>query len=102
MPPARDVGAPVTDVTGVGGLHSGTGARDHTVSQTFVRRTPYVGAGLPRVQAKALATALAQEKFNRSRAFGGINVNLAAVNLAFEAEKMGGNTSLSAKVGIRF
>jgi hypothetical protein len=34
--------------------------------------------------------------------FGGVNVNLLAVNLAFEAEKMGDNVSLSAKLGWRF
>ncbi len=91
-----------TRATGLGDLHIGTGAADLLVSKTFVMLTPYVGGGLARVQAKAQTTALAQEKFNRSRAFGGVNVNLVGVNLAFEAEKMGDNTSLSAKVGIRF
>ena len=34
--------------------------------------------------------------------FGGLNVNLAALNIAFEAQKMGDNVSLSAKLGWRF
>ena len=54
------------------------------------------------MQAKASNTVLAEEKFNRSRVFGGLNVNLVGANFALEAEKMGGNTSLSAKVGLRF
>jgi hypothetical protein len=45
---------------------------------------------------------LAEERFNQGRFFGGINVNLIALNLAFEAEKMGDNLSLSAKLGWRF
>jgi len=31
-----------------------------------------------------------------------VNLNLLAANLALEAEKMGDNTSLSAKLGFRF
>jgi hypothetical protein len=55
-----------------------------------------------RVQSSVSGSALAEERFNKSRVFGGVNLNLLAVNLAFEAEKLGSNTSLSAKAGWRF
>jgi hypothetical protein len=55
-----------------------------------------------RIKANAANTGLAEEKFDKGRVFGGVNLNLVGVNLAFEAEKLGNNTSLSAKLGIRF
>ena len=91
-----------TRATGLGDLRVSTAAFDVMVSKRFTAITPYAGAGSVRVQSKVSGSALAEEKFNRSRVFGGLNVNLLAINLAFEAEKMGGNTSLSAKVGWRF
>jgi opacity protein-like surface antigen len=91
-----------TRATGLGDLRIGTAAADVMVSKAFVWLTPYVGAGVARVQAKASGTTLAEEKFNRGRVFGGLNVNLVGVNVALEAEKSGDNTSISAKVGMRF
>jgi hypothetical protein len=91
-----------TRLTGTGDLKLATGAFDVMVSKRFTLLTPYVGAGVVRVQSQARGTALAEENFSRARAFGGLNINLVGANLAIEAEKMGDNTSLSAKVGIRF
>jgi hypothetical protein len=100
--PAIAVRVSGTRATGLGDLKLTTGAADLMVSKSFVMLTPYVGAGVVRVQAKAQNTSLADEKFNASRVFGGLNVNLVGANFAIEAEKMGSNTSLSAKVGVRF
>ena len=91
-----------TKASGMGDLSHATAALDVMVSKKFIALTPYLGAGTVRVQAKARSTQLAQERFNASRVFGGLNVNLVGVNLAFEAERTGSNTSLSAKVGWRF
>ena len=91
-----------TRMTGTGDLRLDTGAIDVMVSKRFTLLTPYLGAGAVRVQSQARGTALAEENFSRGRVFGGLNVNLVGANLAIEAEKMGDNTSLSAKVGIRF
>ena len=55
-----------------------------------------------RVQSRARDTSLDEASFNKGRVFAGLNVNLIGANLALEAEKMGGNTSLSAKLGLRF
>ena len=73
------------------------------VSKKFTALTPYAGAGAVRTRALgARQHALEEESINQGRVFGGLNVNLLAVNLAFEAEKMGDNISLSAKLGWRF
>jgi hypothetical protein len=80
----------------------GTIAADVMVSKTFTLLTPYAGAGFARAQAKAQNTALQDETFNNGRIFAGLNLNMAIANFAIEAEKMGDNTSYSAKVGLRF
>jgi hypothetical protein len=91
-----------TQASGLGDLRVITAALDLMVSKKFTLVTPYAGAGVVRTQTSVRGSSLADEKFNKSRVFGGVNVNLVAVNLAFEAEKMGDNTSLSAKIGWRF
>lgn len=91
-----------TTTHGLGPIDISTAAVDVLVSKRFTLVTPYAGAGVVRVQSKAGGVGLADEKFNQSRLFGGINVNLVAANLALEVEKMGDNTSVSAKVGWRF
>jgi hypothetical protein len=91
-----------TKAAGLGDLSVATAALDLTVSKRFTAITPYAGAGAVRVQSRVRGSPLAEESFNQGRIFAGVNVNLLAANLAFEAEKMGDNTSLSAKVGWRF
>ena len=100
--PAVGVRISGTKAGGLGDFGISTAALDVMISKKFAVFTPYAGAGSVRVQANARGTGLAEERFNRSRAFGGLNVNLVALNLAFEVEKMGSNTSLSAKAGWRF
>jgi hypothetical protein len=80
----------------------GTVGADLMVSKTFTAITPYAGAGFARVSAKPHGAALEEATFNKSRVFGGLNLNLAIANFALEAEKMGDNTSYSAKIGLRF
>ncbi len=91
-----------TKATGTGDLSMGTAAFDVMVSKRLAILTPYGGAGLVRISGSAHNTALADESLNEGRVFAGVNVNFIAANLAFEAEKLGGNTSLSAKFGFRF
>ena len=100
--PAVGLRASGTRATGLGDLKVGTAALDLIVSKRFTALTPYVGAGTVRIRSTADNTGLAKESISQGRVFGGLNVNLLAVNLAFEAEKMGDNTSLSAKLGWRF
>jgi len=100
--PAVGIRLSGTKASGLGDLSIATGALDITVSKKFTLVTPYAGAGAVRVQSSVRGSALGDESFNRSRVFAGVNVNLLAANLAVEAEKMGDNTSLSAKLGFRF
>jgi hypothetical protein len=88
--------------SGLGSLSVNTAALDLLVSKKLTLLTPYAGAGSVRIQSSASGTALNAERINQGRVFGGLNMNLVAVNLAIEAEKMGGNVSLSAKLGWRF
>jgi hypothetical protein len=100
--PAVGVRLSGSKATGLGDLNVATAALDITVSKKFTLITPYVGGGVVRVMSDVSGSGLAEEGFNKGRYFGGVNVNLLAINLAFEVEKMGGNTSLSAKIGWRF
>jgi len=100
--PAVALRASGTRAGGMGDLGITTAAFDVMVSKRLTAFTPYAGAGTVRVQADARGTGLSEERFNRSRAFAGLNANLLLMNFAFEVEKMGSNTSLSAKAGFRF
>lgn len=91
-----------TKATGLGDLKVSTLALDAMISKRFLAITPYAGAGVVRVQSRVSGADLARERFNQSRYFAGVNLNLLAANFAIEAEKMGDNNSISAKVGFRF
>lgn len=89
-----------TRTTDLGSLKVYSVAADLMLSKRLTIVTPYIGAGIVRVESKA--TGFETETFNQGRFFGGVNMNLGIINLAAEAERMGSNTSLSAKVGWRF
>lgn len=91
-----------TRVTGTGDLQLATAAFDVSISKRFALLTPYAGGGVVRVHGEARGTGLAEERFNKGRAFAGLSVNLLAGDLALEAERMGDNTTLSARLGFRF
>jgi hypothetical protein len=91
-----------TGASGTGDLRVATASADVMISKKLTLITPYAGGGVVRVSSKVSGSRLEEETFNRSRFFAGVNVNLLTLNLAFEAEKMGDNTSLSAKLGLRF
>jgi len=100
--PGISLRASGTRATGLGPLKVDTAAFDGMVSKRFALFTPYAGAGVVRMRATVDGSALATASPSKGRVFAGINLNLLATNLAFEAEKLGDNTSLSAKVGFRF
>lgn len=91
-----------TRTSDIGGLKISTMAGDVMVSKKLTIATPYIGAGVVRTISEAKGLGLAEEDFRKSRVFAGLNVNFAIVNVAVEAEKMGNNTTLSAKAGWRF
>ena len=100
--PAVAVRLSGTKSTGGGDLDVTTYAADLMVSKKLAIVTPYAGAGVVRVQSKAGGSLLEREQFSQGRGFLGVNVNFGVINLAFEAEKMGSNSTLSAKAGWRF
>ena len=87
---------------GAGKLDLSTVAFDVILSKKLTFVTPFAGVGTVKVSSKANVGGLASESFNQSRVFAGVNVNIALINLAVEAEKLGGVNSLSAKAGFRF
>lgn len=91
-----------THTSGMGDLSLYTASLDAMVSKRFTVFTPYAGIGAVRVAASAKNTGLSDETLTHGRGFLGAQFNFVGANLAFEAERMGSNTSLSAKVGIRF
>ncbi len=90
----RDMGASQLDIRTV--------AFDAVISKKLTFVTPFAGIGTVKVNSKANVAGLASESFNKSRVFVGLNVNLAFINIAVEAEKLGDVNSLSAKAGLRF
>lgn len=100
--PAVGVRLSGSKLTGVGHVSLSTIALDAMLSKKLALVTPYIGAGTVRVKNNADVAGLRKESFNKSRVFVGMNVNFLVTNIALEAEKMGDNTSLSAKVGFRF
>lgn len=100
--PAVGLRLAATRATGTGDLRFSTASADVVVSKKLALVTPYGGGGVVRVSSKVSGGFLEEERFNRTRFFAGVNLNLLAANIALEAEKMGDNTSLSAKFGWRF
>lgn len=100
--PAVGVRLSGTRAAGLGDLKVSTGALDLTASKKFTILTPYAGGGIVRTWTSAAHTGLSDVQQNQGRYFGGLAITLLAMNVAFEAERQGGNTSLSAKLGLRF
>ncbi len=105
---------PTTLLPGVTGRL--TGSREYGSSSVDVRNvgvdlilakplfvvTPYIGAGTVNSETKASGSSLASVSTNRSRLFVGFDARLAFATLSAEAEKSGGATTVSSKIGFRF
>lgn len=90
----REFGASAVDVRNYG--------LDLVVAKPLVIVTPYVGAGTTRSESRATGTALNAVSVSRSRLFVGADANLGVAKISVEAEKSGGATTVSSKVGFRF
>ena len=100
--PALAVRLSGTTLSGVSHLDLSTWALDAMLSKKLTFVTPYIGAGGVRTRSRASVANLQEETISKSRVFMGVNANFLLANFAVEAEKLGDNTSLSAKVGFRF
>ena len=69
---------PAPAPTDLGSLKVSTYGADLMLSKRFTVATPYIGAGIVRIDSSISAPGLADETFNEGRYFGGVNLNLAA------------------------
>ena len=75
---------------------------DIVVAKPLLIVTPYLGAGTVRSNASAPGTSLRSESASRSRLFVGFDTHLPFAALSAEAEKIGGATTISTKIGFKF
>ncbi len=100
--PAVAVRLSGTRTSGMGNLQVSTAAVDLMASKKLTLFTPYLGGGVVRAKASVEGAGLDDETVDRGRVFAGANLDWLGGNVALEAERMGGATSLSAKLGLRF
>lgn len=90
----RDIGDSAVGVRSVGA--------DAIIAKPLPIFTPYVGVGAVRTEAKSNVLNLGDVTTNRSRWFVGLDAKLAFATFSAEAEKSGGATTVSSKIGFRF
>ena len=103
LTPAIAVRASYARLSGIDQLKASSTGLDVSISKGFLFATPYLGVGSVTTRTQVTGTTLLKaERFNQTRVFGGVNVNLGLVNLAVEADKTGDATSYGVKAGFRF
>lgn len=101
--PALGVRGSFTKLSGVDQLAMSTRGVDVSISKGFAFVTPYAGLGRVWVKSDPHGTAgLRVEEFSLNKAFVGVGMNFAALNLNVEGDKTGDVTSYSLKIGLRF
>jgi hypothetical protein len=90
----RDVGDSAIGVRSLGA--------DAIFAKPLPMITPYVGVGALRTEARAKSSSLGEVATRRTRVFFGFDAQLAFASFAAEAEKSGGATTVSSKIGFRF
>ncbi|MGH8708762.1 MAG: hypothetical protein ACREVD_11990, partial [Burkholderiales bacterium] len=75
---------------------------DISISKGLAFLTPYAGVGRVWVESTPHVSGLQKEKFSLTKAFVGIGVNFALLNVNFQVDKTGDATSSSLKLGWRF
>ena len=101
--PAIAVRGSVTKLSGVDQLALDTRGVDVSISKGFAFLTPYAGVGRVWVESDPRGTGgLRTEKFSLTKAFVGIGMNFALLNVNVQVDKTGDATSSSVKLGWRF
>ncbi len=101
--PAIGVRGSLTKLSGVDQLSVETRGLDISISKGFALFTPYAGIGRVWVESDPRGTAgLATEKFSLTKAFVGMGMNFAVLNVNLQADRTGDATSYSLKLGWRF
>lgn len=103
LTPALAVRVSYSQLSGIDQLKASSTGLDVSISKGFLFATPYLGIGSVTTRTQVTGTTLLKsERFNQTRVFGGVNINLGLVNLAVEADKTGDATSYGVKAGLRF
>lgn len=101
--PAIGVRGSLTKLSGVDQLSVETRGLDISISKGFALFTPYAGIGRVWIESDPRGTAgLATEKFSLTKAFVGLGMNFAVLNVNLQADRTGDATSYSLKLGWRF
>jgi hypothetical protein len=100
--PAIALRGSLTKLSGVDQLKLDTQGADLSISKGLLMFTPYAGIGRVRITSTPNVGGLAEEKFSLSKAFVGLGVNFALLNLNFEYDRTGEVKAYSAKLGLRF
>lgn len=101
--PALAVRGSITKLSGVDQLALDTRGLDISISKGFAFLTPYAGLGRVWVESDPRGTGgLRPEKFSLSKAFVGIGMNFAVLNVNLQADRTGDASSYSLKLGWRF
>lgn len=91
---SREYGSSAVSVRNIG--------LDAIVAKPLLVITPYIGVGTVRTDTRAPGTTLTDASVSRSRLFVGFDTKLAFATVSAEAEKSGGATTISSKIGFRF
>ncbi len=100
--PAISVRATYTQLSGVDQLDLNTKSVEFSASKGFLNLTPYIGIGHVWGDVTANVGGLGSVSLDDNKFFAGLNVNFGLINMAFEGDRIGDNSSLSGKVGFRF
>lgn len=101
--PAVAVRGSLTKLSGVDQLAFGTRGLDVSISKGFAVFTPYAGIGRVWVESEPRGVPLlVTEKFTLTKAYLGLGMNFALLNVNLQADKTGDATSYSLKLGWRF
>lgn len=102
--PAVATRATYSKMTGVDELDFETMGLELSISKGFAMFTPYGGIGYNWVTSTpdVAGDIFEEEKFNQTKYFVGVNMNLGLLNLLVEADQTGDAQTYSGKVGFRF
>ena len=100
--PAIGVRASVTKLSGVDQLAFDTRGVDVSISKGLGFLTPYAGIGRVWIESDPRGTSLSKEEFSLTKAFVGIGMNFALLNVNLQADRTGDASSYSLKLGWRF
>ncbi len=101
--PALGVRGTYSKLTGVSQLNFHTTGLELLISKGLTIFTPYAGVGRVWTTSEPVGISnVTKEEYALGKYFVGGNLNFGIANLAVEADKTGGATSYSAKLGFRF